>query len=68
MECPHCFSQIDERATRCPNCAGEFRYCDRCARTVPVTVREVFKGVLRGGKQRVVQCGVCKRALEGSRW
>ncbi len=22
-ECPHCFSQIDIRATKCPNCTAE---------------------------------------------
>lgn len=66
--CPHCFGEIDARATRCPRCAGEIRECRRCRRTVPAVVREVWKGALRGGKQRVVTCGVCGKAIEGSRW
>lgn len=67
-DCPHCFEDINERATRCPKCGGEIRNCPRCATRVPAIVREVWKGALRGGRQRQVKCGNCGAVLEGSRW
>lgn len=66
--CPHCTSMIAVQATRCPRCAGDIRFCPKCDSNQAAVVREVWKGALRGGRQRQIKCGRCDKVLEGSRW
>lgn len=65
--CDYCTTQIPAQAIRCPSCAGEFRHCPTDQRLVGVKSKEVFVGLLRGGKKTRVSCLSCGRVLEGPR-
>lgn len=66
--CDYCRSEIAAEATRCPHCAGEFRYCRTDGRLVGVTAKEKFVGLLRGGKKTQLRCVICGDVLEGPRF
>lgn len=60
--------QISDQATRCPNCAGEFRYCPHDKRLIGVKSKSKFVGLLRGGTQVQLRCMSCDRVLDGPRF
>lgn len=63
--CDYCTTEIPAQATRCPSCAGEFRYCPNDKRLVGTTSRQKFVGLLRGGMKTQFRCTHCDRVLDG---
>ena len=66
--CGYCTSEIPAKATRCPNCAGEFKWCAHCKEFVATTGRQKFVGLLRGGTKTQYRCTRCKRVVDGPRF
>lgn len=66
--CDYCTREISAAATRCPHCAGEFRYCPTDKRYVGLTSKQKFVGLMRGGHQTQYRCISCDRVLDGPRF
>jgi hypothetical protein len=66
--CPYCTLDIARKASRCPHCAGELRWCARCGEHVAMTSKQKFVGVLRGGMKTQYRCAKCGTVLDGPRF
>jgi hypothetical protein len=66
--CDYCTLEIPGAATRCPNCAGEFKFCPTDKRMVGMTIKQKFVGFARGGTKTQYRCMHCNRVLDGPRF
>lgn len=67
-DCPYCFEQIPEEATRCKHCAGKLWPCPKCLDNVGVVTKQKFVGLLRGGTKEQRRCMDCGTVVDGPRW
>ena len=65
MRCGYCKEEINDQATRCKHCGGEFLFCPRCKRNVVVETKSKFVGLVRGGTKDVKKCVHCGKILYG---
>lgn len=66
--CLYCMSEIHPQSTRCPHCAGEFRFCPTCQQIVGLNSRQKFVGWVRGGMKTQYRWQQCNLVLHGPRW
>lgn len=63
MNCPHCFEDVSNGASRCRHCAGEIVRCPRCGVCKGARKRK-FAGVLNGVAQDALVCSGCGKEMK----
>jgi hypothetical protein len=68
VPCAYCNTPITAGVARCPQCAGDFKYCSRCKDMVALTTNSKFVGMARGGTKTQYRCARCAKVLEGPKF